>query len=63
MTNKLSKYFDSNHPFVIQIFLTHQHMNSLETKNDSLRFLHDSTEDRQVYFKKINIKNLKTNIN
>jgi len=60
---KISNHLDSNNSFVIQIFLTHQHKDSLETKDNIVRFFHDQTEDRQIYFKKINIKSLKTNIN
>lgn len=62
-TKRLSNHFDSNNSFVIQIFLTHQHKDSLRTTDNVVRFFHDQTEDRQVYFKKINIERLKTNIN
>ncbi len=38
---------------VLQLFLTHQHKDNLLSKLDSNIALHDSTEDRQILFKKI----------
>lgn len=38
---------------VLQLFLTHQHKDNLLSKLDSSVVIHDSTEDRQIFFKKI----------
>ncbi|MHA1244115.1 MAG: GNAT family N-acetyltransferase [Candidatus Heimdallarchaeota archaeon] len=38
---------------LMQIFLTHQHKESLQKENNDKLFYHDITEDRQILFKKL----------
>ncbi|MHA1124233.1 MAG: GNAT family N-acetyltransferase [Candidatus Heimdallarchaeota archaeon] len=40
-----------------QIFLTHQHKDSLQKENKDKLFYHDITEDRQILYKKLNLNN------
>jgi hypothetical protein len=40
-----------------QIFLTHQHKDSLQKENQEKLFYHDITEDRQILYKKLNLNN------
>ena len=50
---KKQRAFRSKKISFIQIFLTHQHRDSLKIKNEKIKLYYDTTEDRQVYFKKI----------
>jgi ribosomal protein S18 acetylase RimI-like enzyme len=38
---------------IINIFLTHQHKNALKKPHSKNIFIHESTEDRQIFYKKV----------
>ena len=50
---KQGDLFSKKKTSFIQIFLTHQHRNSLKIEKEAIKLYYDTTEDRQVYFKKI----------
>ncbi|MHA1211577.1 MAG: GNAT family N-acetyltransferase [Candidatus Heimdallarchaeota archaeon] len=50
----LAEKFQLNKTSMIQLFVTQQHKNDILTYIDKDFVVHDSTEDRQLYFKKIN---------
>ncbi|MBK5114812.1 MAG: GNAT family N-acetyltransferase [Candidatus Heimdallarchaeota archaeon] len=51
--NKDSSTIKLDKSSVLQLFLTHQHKDNLVSNLDSSIVIHDSTEDRQIFFKKI----------
>ena len=55
--NENKKKQHSFNSALVQIFLTHQHKDSLQKENKDKIFYHDITEDRQIFFKKLNLNN------